>query len=216
MRRRYKPLHRRKQRRPSWWATGTIVGLSAVTAASLSSPWWSVQPQTVSLRQAIMPAPSILPGAPMLPDPAPTVTTITIDMPSTTTTTVVTVMAPAPVLVTTTTIRPATTTTTRAAMATRPLMIDSCGPYPFAACIPPVGNPTIWSCIILRESGGNPNAIERATGAGGLFQFLAATWQSLGYPGVAQGAPIGEQVAAAAALYTRSGYRPWVSDGCPG
>ena len=56
------------------------------------------------------------------------------------------------------------------------------------------------SCVISRESGGNPQAFNPSSGAGGLFQFLPSTWASLGYagayPGGAQTAPVGVQEAA--------------------
>lgn len=34
------------------------------------------------------------------------------------------------------------------------------------------------ACIIRRESGGNPNAVNRSSGASGLGQFLASTWRT--------------------------------------
>jgi soluble lytic murein transglycosylase-like protein len=67
---------------------------------------------------------------------------------------------------------------------------------------------------LRNESGGNPRAVEPTSGAGGLFQFLPSTWHSLGYSGLAQNAAISTQIQAAGALYLRSGYTPWVSDGC--
>jgi LysM repeat protein len=75
------------------------------------------------------------------------------------------------------------------------------------------------SCVISRESGGNPHAVNPYSGAGGLFQFLPSTWASLGfadgYPGGAQTAPVGVQEAAFAKLYAEAGTSPWRPyDGC--
>ena len=75
------------------------------------------------------------------------------------------------------------------------------------------------SCVISRESGGNPQAFNPSSGAGGLFQFLPSTWASLGYagayPGGAQTAPVGVQEAAFAKLYAEAGTAPWAPyDGC--
>jgi LysM repeat protein len=75
------------------------------------------------------------------------------------------------------------------------------------------------ACVIARESGGNPQAVNPASGAGGLFQFLPSTWASLGfagtYPGGAQTAPASVQEAAFAKLYAAAGPAPWAPyDGC--
>jgi LysM repeat protein len=75
------------------------------------------------------------------------------------------------------------------------------------------------SCVISRESGGNPRAVNPSSGAGGLFQFLPSTWAGLGfatgYPGGAQTAPVGVQEAAFAKLYAEAGTSPWRPyDGC--
>lgn len=75
------------------------------------------------------------------------------------------------------------------------------------------------ACVISRESSGNPRAVNPASDAGGLFQFLPSTWASLGYaaayPGGAQTAPVSVQEAAFAKLYAESGTSPWAPyDGC--
>jgi hypothetical protein len=75
------------------------------------------------------------------------------------------------------------------------------------------------ACVISRESGGNPRAVNPSSGAGGLFQFLPSTWAGLGYasayPGGAQTAPVGVQEAAFAKLYAEAGTSPWAPyDGC--
>ena len=75
------------------------------------------------------------------------------------------------------------------------------------------------ACVISRESGGNPRAVNPSSGAGGLFQFLPSTWAGLGYagayPGGAQTAPVGVQEAAFAKLFAEAGTSPWAPyDGC--
>jgi hypothetical protein len=75
------------------------------------------------------------------------------------------------------------------------------------------------ACVISRESGGNPSAVNPSSGAGGLFQFLPSTWASLGYagayPGGAQTAPVSVQESAFARLYAEAGTSPWAPyDGC--
>jgi hypothetical protein len=72
------------------------------------------------------------------------------------------------------------------------------------------------ACVITRESGGNPQAVNPSSGAGGLFQFLPSTWAGLGmgYPGGAQTAPVSVQYAAFNKLYAEAGTAPWASDGC--
>src|SRR5262249_36987275 len=62
-----------------------------------------------------------------------------------------------------------------------------------AGSVSPAGLGAFESCVISHESGGNPRAVNPASGAGGLYQFLPSTWASLGYaaayPGGAQTAP---------------------------
>jgi resuscitation-promoting factor RpfC len=75
------------------------------------------------------------------------------------------------------------------------------------------------ACVISRESGGNPRAVNSSSGAGGLFQFLPSTWAGLGYasayPGGAQTAPVSVQEAAFAKLFAEAGTSPWAPyDGC--
>jgi resuscitation-promoting factor RpfC len=88
-----------------------------------------------------------------------------------------------------------------------------------AQTVPTASMSAFEACVISRESGGNPQAVNPASGAGGLFQFLPSTWASLGYaasyPGGAQTAPVSVQEAAFATLYAESGTSPWAPyDGC--
>lgn len=74
-------------------------------------------------------------------------------------------------------------------------------------------------CVIQRESGGNPRAVNPVSDAGGLFQFLPSTWAALGYaaqyPGGAQTAPAAVQEQAFAKAYAQSGTADWAAyDGC--
>ena len=59
-------------------------------------------------------------------------------------------------------------------------------------------------CVIARESGGNPYAVNPSSGAGGLFQFQPSTWASLGYYGAPQDASLATQYAAFQKLYAES------------
>jgi soluble lytic murein transglycosylase-like protein len=68
--------------------------------------------------------------------------------------------------------------------------------------------------VISHESGGNPAAVNTSSGAGGLYQFLLSTWQSLGYSGLPQDAPVAEQQQAFDRLYAQAGSSPWSTDGC--
>jgi len=71
------------------------------------------------------------------------------------------------------------------------------------------------ACVIRRESGGNPRAVNPSSGAGGLYQFLPSTWHSLGYSGLPEDAPVSEQQAAFAKEYAKSGSSAWGPyDGC--
>jgi LysM repeat protein len=71
------------------------------------------------------------------------------------------------------------------------------------------------SCVIEAESGGNPSAVNPATGAGGLYGFLPSTWQALGFSGLPENAPVSEQNAAFAKQYAESGTSAWGAyDGC--
>ena len=71
------------------------------------------------------------------------------------------------------------------------------------------------SCVISRESGGDPAAVNPSSGAGGLYGFLPSTWASLGYSGLPENASVAEQNAAFQKLYAEDGTAPWGAyDGC--
>lgn len=90
-------------------------------------------------------------------------------------------------------------------------------PSSIASVTAPAGS--FQACVISRESGGNPEAVNASSGAGGLYQFLPSTWAQLGfareYPGGAQTAPVSVQDEAYAEAYASSGTSPWAPyDGC--
>jgi hypothetical protein len=77
------------------------------------------------------------------------------------------------------------------------------------------GTGSFQSCVISRESGGNPSAVNPASGAGGLYGFLPSTWQSLGFSGLPENASVTTQNQAFAEEYAQAGTSPWTpSDGC--
>ena len=71
------------------------------------------------------------------------------------------------------------------------------------------------TCVIQRESGGNPSAVNPSSGAGGLYQFLPSTWQALGHSGLPENASVAEQNQAFQQQYAQSGTAAWAPyDGC--
>lgn len=70
-------------------------------------------------------------------------------------------------------------------------------------------------CIMSHESGGNPNADNPRSSAAGLFQFLRGTWDSV--PSSITGGSYSSgqvyapepNIAAAAWLWSKSGWSPW-------
>jgi resuscitation-promoting factor RpfC len=71
------------------------------------------------------------------------------------------------------------------------------------------------SCVIQAESGGNAQAVNPSSGAGGLYGFLPSTWQALGHSGLPEDAPVSEQNAAFSQEYGQSGTGAWAPyDGC--
>jgi resuscitation-promoting factor RpfC len=77
------------------------------------------------------------------------------------------------------------------------------------------GGSAFQQCVIQRESGGNPSAVNPYSGAGGLYGFLPSTWQALGFPGLPENASVAMQNAAFAKEYALAGAAPWAPyDGC--
>ncbi|MEZ0065233.1 hypothetical protein ABIA32_001221 [Streptacidiphilus sp. MAP12-20] len=70
-----------------------------------------------------------------------------------------------------------------------------------------------WSALARCESGGNPHITDSSGRYGGLYQFDAHTWHSLGGHGLPQNASAAEQTARARALFHERGTAPWPSCG---
>jgi transglycosylase-like protein with SLT domain len=67
-----------------------------------------------------------------------------------------------------------------------------------------------WALRIAKcESGYNPNAVNRSSGASGLFQFLPSTWAALPWRASSPFDPVANSQAAAY-YYQHSGPGPWV------
>jgi resuscitation-promoting factor RpfC len=77
------------------------------------------------------------------------------------------------------------------------------------------GMSAFQACVIQRESGGNPAAVNPSSGAGGLYQFLPSTWQALGHSGLPENASVAEQNQAFQQEFAQSGTAAWAPyDGC--
>ena len=73
-----------------------------------------------------------------------------------------------------------------------------------------LGGPyAIPTYIVLCESGGNYQALNPSTGAGGAYQILPSTWRAYGGQGAPQDAPKAEQDRIAAMIWRDSGPSAW-------
>ena len=68
---------------------------------------------------------------------------------------------------------------------------------------------SIPSYIVRCESGGNWNAVNPSSGAGGAYQILPSTWSSYGGSGSPSSASPAEQSRIAAKIYAASGASAW-------
>lgn len=103
-------------------------------------------------------------------------------------------------------------------------ILAAAAPAPSAPAPPAAAPPVVVSagapggfqaCVIARESGGNPSAVNPSSGAGGLYQFLPSTWAALGHSGLPENASVAEQNQAFQQAYAQSGTSPWAPyDGC--
>ncbi|MFE4174641.1 G5 domain-containing protein [Streptomyces sp. NPDC056909] len=66
-----------------------------------------------------------------------------------------------------------------------------------------------WKGLAACESSGRPNAVDPSGKYGGLYQFDAATWRSVGGQGRPQDATAEEQTYRAKKLYMQRGASPW-------
>ncbi|MFE8948149.1 ubiquitin-like domain-containing protein [Streptomyces sp. NPDC007856] len=71
------------------------------------------------------------------------------------------------------------------------------------------GDDLDWHRLAACESGGRPDAVDPSGTYGGLYQFDAHTWHSLGGSGRPQDASAAEQTFRAKKLYRRRGSAPW-------
>ncbi|HSD23822.1 MAG TPA: transglycosylase family protein [Solirubrobacterales bacterium] len=73
-----------------------------------------------------------------------------------------------------------------------------------------LGGPyAIPTYIVMCESGGNYNALNPSSGAGGAYQILPSTWRAYGGQGAPQDAPKAEQDRIAAMIWSDSGPSAW-------
>lgn len=75
--------------------------------------------------------------------------------------------------------------------------------------------PAIFDCIVQKESGGDPTAMN-SSGAAGLFQFMPGTWADFGGYYSAADAPASVQIEKADQVYAEDGLSPWTGDPCVG
>jgi septal ring factor EnvC (AmiA/AmiB activator) len=73
-----------------------------------------------------------------------------------------------------------------------------------------VGDWAIPEAIVMCESGGNFNAVNPSSGAGGAYQILPSTWELYGGSGAPQNASPAEQSDIAAQIWADSGPSAWV------
>lgn len=83
------------------------------------------------------------------------------------------------------------------------------------------GIPAWATCIVERESGGNPRSVNAIPGyignGGGLFGDLTATWNNYGGYAEPFQAPVSVQIAMNNQLSDNgANLRPWQADRCPG
>ena len=72
-----------------------------------------------------------------------------------------------------------------------------------------VGNWAIPEAIVMCESGGNFNAVNSSSGAGGAYQILPSTWELYGGEGDPEDASPAEQSEIAAQIWADSGAAAW-------
>jgi LysM repeat protein len=110
-----------------------------------------------------------------------------------------------------------------AASATGEAPAPATSPSSIAGAYSSTGGSSVpaWAtCIVQRESGGNPAAVNSVPGyvgnGGGLFGDLTSTWG--GYDGYAQpfDAPASVQIQFNDQLEAQMGLSPWAADQCPG
>jgi septal ring factor EnvC (AmiA/AmiB activator) len=76
-----------------------------------------------------------------------------------------------------------------------------------------LGDYAIPESIVMCESGGNWEAVNPSSGAGGAYQILPSTWELYGGEGNPEDASPGQQSAIAAQIWADSGSAAWVCAG---
>ena len=76
-----------------------------------------------------------------------------------------------------------------------------------------LGDWAIPEAIVMCESGGNFEAVNPSSGAGGAYQILPSTWELYGGEGLPQDASPAEQAEIAAQIWADSGSAAWVCAG---
>jgi septal ring factor EnvC (AmiA/AmiB activator) len=76
-----------------------------------------------------------------------------------------------------------------------------------------LGDWAIPEAIVMCESGGNFEAVNPSSGAGGAYQILPSTWELYGGQGLPQNASPAEQSRIAAQIWADSGSAAWVCAG---
>jgi len=103
----------------------------------------------------------------------------------------------------------------RQAAPTAPAPAAAPAPSQSSGTIGTGGMSAFQACVIQRESGGNPAAVNPSSGAGGLYQFLPSTWAALGHSGLPENASVAEQNQAFQQEFAQSGTAAWAPyDGC--
>ena len=96
-----------------------------------------------------------------------------------------------------------------------PAPVQQAAPVASSGTVGTGGMSAFQACVIQRESGGNPSAVNPSSGAGGLYQFLPSTWAALGHSGLPENASVAEQNQAFQQEYAQSGTSAWSPyDGC--
>ena len=72
-----------------------------------------------------------------------------------------------------------------------------------------LGDYAIPESIVQCESGGNWEAVNPSSGAGGAYQIMPSTWQAYGGSGSPQDASKGEQDRIASQIWADSGSSAW-------
>ena len=75
------------------------------------------------------------------------------------------------------------------------------------------GDWAIPESIVMCESGGNFEAVNPTSGAGGAYQILPSTWELYGGEGDPEDASPAEQTEIAAQIWADSGAAAWVCAG---